>query len=410
MQQLTLEESSREVKEPRRRHLSKGTLSLALIVVIASGTFTLWQRDLAVPQVETVAAVAATNPATQPVAVLEATGYVVARRQATVSTQITGTIIDVLMEEGESVAAGQVLTRLESSAQSAELSEAEAQVLVARSLLGLYEAQLVQAMRDLERKQSLAKAGAVSTQSMETAMTQVDMLRSQIDSQHRQVDLASAQVARARVQLNHTVVRAPFSGVVVAKTAQAGEIVSPMSAGGGFTRTGIGTIVDMDSLEIEVDVNEAYINRVRSDQPGQAVLDAYPQWSIPVHVIAIVPTADRSKATVKVRVAIEQKDPRILPDMGVRVSLHEPRENVSNADSATHRISSVLVPKSAIVDGEGNHWVFVEHDGRVRKSRVGVGSASGDLQEVTGVPAGSRVIRVPSANMSDGSRVAVTNE
>src|SRR6185437_4776917 len=186
-------------------------------------------------------------------------------------------------------------------------------------------AQLGQARRDLVRSQDLVGRKLVSQQAVETAQTQVDSLAAQLDSQQRDVDLARAGVRGAQVQLDYTTVRAPFAGVVIAKAAQTGEIISPISAGGGFTRTGVGTIVDMDSLEIEVDVNEAYINRVQPAQPAQAVLDAYPSWTIPAHVIAIVPTADRSKATVKVRIGIDQKDSRILPDMGVRVSfLEEP--------------------------------------------------------------------------------------
>ena len=239
LQQLTLDDHSRHTDPLRQLPLTKTTLGAAALLATGSVLFVLGQRHDARPRMETVAATPASKHVPQPAAVLEATGFVVARRQATVSTQITGTITEVLMEEGKSVVAGQVLTRLENAAQSAALSEAAAQVRVSHSVLSLYEAQL------LERKKKLAKAGAASTQAMEMAMTQVDTLRSQIESQHRQVALAEAQVASARVQLNLTIVRAPFSGVVVAKAAQPGEIVSPTSAGGGLTRTGIGTIVDM---------------------------------------------------------------------------------------------------------------------------------------------------------------------
>jgi multidrug resistance efflux pump len=157
-------------------------------------------------------------------------------------------------------------------------------------------------------------------QALETARTLVETQVSQVESQRRQVDLAEATLKGARVALDQTTVRAPFSGVVIAQPAQEGEITSPMSPGGDPKGSGVATIVDMDSLEIEVDVNEAYINRVQPDQPAEAVPDAYPDWAIPAHVIATIPTADRTKATVKVRIGIDQKDPRILPDMGVRVS------------------------------------------------------------------------------------------
>jgi multidrug efflux pump subunit AcrA (membrane-fusion protein) len=193
--------------------------------------------------------------------------------------------------------------------------------------------------------------------------------------------------------------------VVTAKAAQAGEIVSPISAGGGFTRTGVGTIVDMDSLEIEVDVNEAYINRVRASQRAEAVLDAYPDWTIPAHVIAIVPTADRSKATVKVRIGIDQKDARILPDMGVRVSFLEEAAKANGPEES--RPSGVLVPTAAIVERGGHSTVFVIDGDHVRAVTITAGQTHGDLRSVEGLASGSRVVRSPPADMNDGERVVV---
>jgi RND family efflux transporter MFP subunit len=204
-------------------------------------------------------------------------------------------------------------------------------------------------------------------------------------------------------------VRAPFSGVITAKAAQAGEIVSPISAGGGFTRTGVGTIVDMDSLEIEVDVNEAYINRVHANQPAEAVLDAYPDWTIPAHVIAIVPTADRSKATVKVRIAIDQKDPRILPDMGVRVSfLEEAAKGGPEAGSqAATALRGLLVPAGAIVEREGRSIVFTIEGDHAHATPVTPGQTYGDLRQVEGLTTGARLVRAPPADMQDGARIVV---
>jgi RND family efflux transporter MFP subunit len=202
-------------------------------------------------------------------------------------------------------------------------------------------------------------------------------------------------------------VKAPFTGVVTAKAAQPGEIVSPVSAGGGFTRTGVGTIVDMDSLEIDVDVNEAYINRVQPGQAAQATLDAYPDWNIPAHVIAIIPTADRSKATVKVRIGLDQKDPRILPDMGVRVSFLEQaaREGADGAPPAP--LKGVLVPASAIVERDGRSVVFVIDGARAQQRAVTAGQSFGDLRLVEGLAAGTQVVRTPPAEMHDGARVAL---
>ena len=233
----------------------------------------------------------------------------------------------MLIEEGEHVKAGQVLARLDDSALQASVSQARAQLASAQALALQIEAQLAQAQRDTQRAQDLIERQLVSQQALEAAQTQQATLDAQLQAQQRQIEVAEAALRGAQVQLDYCTVRAPFAGVIVAKAAQAGEIISPISAGGGFTRTGVGTIVDMDSLEIEVDVNEAYINRVQPGQRAQALLDAYPDWNIPAHVVAIIPTADRNKATVKVRVALDQKDPRILPDMGVRVSFLEPQQD-----------------------------------------------------------------------------------
>ena len=261
--------------------------------------------------------------------VLDATGYVTARREATVSAQITGTLTQVLIEEGDHVKEGQVLGTLDDTAQRAALAQAQAQLHTAQSLLAQYQAQLAQSVRDANRAEDMVKRNLVSAQAMEQARTQVDGQSAQVEGQRKQIDLATANLRSAQVQLDYCTVRAPFTGVVIAKAAQVGEIISPFSAGGGFTRTGIGTIVDMDSLEIEVDVNEAYINRVQPGQPVESVLNAYPDWQIPSHVIAIIPTADRSKATVKVRIGLDLKDPRIVPDMGVRVSFLEEKKDRS---------------------------------------------------------------------------------
>ncbi|MGA9420868.1 MAG: efflux RND transporter periplasmic adaptor subunit, partial [Rhodanobacteraceae bacterium] len=335
-------------------------------------------------------------------AVLQATGYVTARREATVSAQITGTLTDVLIEEGEHVKEGQVLAHLENTAQQANLALADAQLASARAQVGQFQAELDQARRDLVRQQNLVARKLVSRQAVEQARTQVATFSSQLKSQQRQVQLAQAQVQGAKVQLDYTTVRAPFSGVIIAKAAQVGEIVSPLSAGGGFTRTGIGTIVDMDSLEVEVDVNEAYINRVQPKQPAEAVLDAYPNWTIPAHVIAIIPTADRSKATVKVRVALDQKDARVLPDMGVRVSFLEQKAKVP-----AEQPKGVLLPASAIVVRNGKQVVFVIDGDRAHSRVVTPGQTRGDLRLVEGIAAGTKVVEQPPPDLSDDARVAL---
>ena len=351
LQQLQLDRQREDRPIARRGQWLVGVVLLVLALAGAAATFFKRAERF---EIETAVAVAPSSKG-GPAAILQATGYVTARRQATVSAQITGTLTEVLIEEGEYVEVGQVLTRLENTAQLASLAQAQAQFKAAQALLGQYQAQLAQARRDLKRSEDLLAHQLISAQALETARTQVETLEAQVESQRKQVELAQAVVRGARVQLDYTTVRAPFSGVIVAKTAQAGEIISPMSAGGGFTRTGVGTIVDMDSLEIEVDVNESYINRVKPDQPAEATLDAYRDWTIPARVIAIIPTADRSKATVKVRIAIEQKDPRILPDMGVKVSFLE-ESSKQNVGESTLIPKGIMIPGSAIVERSGTLW------------------------------------------------------
>lgn len=371
----------------------------------------LWLRP---PRFEVQAALAVT-PASDSgtTAVLQATGYVTARREATVSAQITGALSQVLIEEGEHVKQGQVLARLDDSAQKASLAQAQAQLSAARALVVQYQGQLEQARRDNQRNQDLIARNLVSHQALETSQTQVATLAAQVLSQQRQVDLAQATVQGAQVELDYTTVRAPFAGVIIAKAAQAGEIISPISAGGGFTRTGVGTIVDMDSLEIEVDVNEAYINRVQPDQAAQAVLDAYPNWTIAAHVIAIIPTADRSKATVKVRVGIDHKDARILPDMGVRVSFLELSTKISSAAAAAAADSapqSVLVPSSAVVERAGKSVVFAIDGTRAHQWVVSPGQTYADLRAVTGLVPNTRVVRSPPAQLNDGDALVISED
>ena len=335
-------------------------------------------------------------------AVLQATGYVTARRQATVSAQITGTLTAVLIEEGDHVNKDQVLARLDDSAYKAALDTAVAQADAAHALVAQYQSQLAQNLRDATREESLATQGLVSTQLAEQARTLADSTRAQLASQQKTAISADAQVVEAKVNFDYCVVRAPFNGVITTKDAQVGEIISPFSAGGGFTRTGIGTIVDMDSLEVDVDVNEAYIGRVKPDMPAEAVLDAYPDWKIPAHVIAIVPAADRGKATVKVRVALEHKDGRIVPDMGVRVSFLEVKPKATEQAP-----KGVLVPANAIVQRDGHSVVFVVANGKAQQRAVQPSTQEyGELRLVpAALNAGDNVVVSPPASLRDGSDV-----
>jgi RND family efflux transporter MFP subunit len=351
-----------------------------------------------------VQAATATAPAANggDTAVLQATGYVTARREATVSAQITGTLTEVLIEEGDHVRKGQVLARLEDNAYRASLDAALAAARASHAQVGQLEAQLRQAQADARRQDTLVAQGLTSKQAAEQARTAVASYAAQVSAQQREAEAADAQARQAQVNFDYTVVRSPFDGVITEKAAQVGEIVSPLSAGGGFTRTGIGTIVDMDSLEVDVDVNEAYIGRVQPGMPAEAVLDAYPDWKIPAHVIAIVPAADRGKATVKVRVALERKDARIVPDMGVRVSFLE-RKSADEAQAP----KGVLVPARAIVQRDGRSVVFVVAGGKAQLRAVHPAAQDyGGMKLVAdALQAGDAVVLSPPAALRDGAAV-----
>jgi RND family efflux transporter MFP subunit len=387
---------------PRR---SRGRwLAVAAVALLAVGAWLIWAR-VAPPTVRTVAARAAA-PAGGAGSVLDASGYVTARRQATVSAKITGKVTEVLIEEGQRVEEGAVLARLDPTEAKAQLTLARAQLAAARSQEGEIRAQLAQAERDYARQQELYTRQLVAAQALDAALAQRDMLRARLANNVQQVRVAAESVSVAEVQLDNTVIRAPFSGVVTAKSAQPGEMISPISAGGGFTRTGIGTIVDMDSLEIQVDVNESFINRVTAEQPVEATLNAYPDWKIPGSVIAIIPTADRSKATVKVRIAIKSRDTRIVPDMGARVAFL----TTQPAGGAVPPPSpAVLVPADA-VRGEGaDAVVFVIASDRVQRRGVTLGQVVGAEREVVkGLRAGERVVVAPPPALEDGDAVRVT--
>jgi RND family efflux transporter MFP subunit len=385
---------------PRRARGRWLAMAAVALLALAAGAWLVWAR-VAPPTVRTVAVRAAAT-AGGAGSVLDASGYVTARRQATVSAKITGKVTEVLIEEGQRVKEGDVLARLDDTEARAQLTLARAQLAQARSQEGEIRALLAQAERDYTRQQELAARQLVAAQTLDAAVAQRDMLRARLTNNVEQVRVAVESVSVAQVQLDNTVIRAPFSGVVIAKSAQPGEMISPISAGGGFTRTGIGTIVDMDSLEIQVDVNESFINRVTAEQPVEATLNAYPDWKIPGSVIAIIPTADRSKATVKVRIAIKSRDARIVPDMGVRVAFL----TTQPAAGAPPPVPAVLVPADA-VRGEGAAAaVFVLASERVARRGVTLGQAVGAEREIlTGLRPGERVVVAPPPTLKDGDTV-----
>ncbi len=295
---------------------------IVILLMVIGGAGALWYRNAnAAVEVRTVAVreVALDQPTT----VLNASGYVTARRMATVSSKVTGRVTEILIEEGMHVDEGQLLAQLDASNTEVNLRLAQAELAAARTSLAETRVRLHEADLDLQRTRPLAERGVAAKAELDRSQANYDSLAARIVQQEDQVNVADSRIALWRQEMADREIRAPFAGVVVAKNAQPGEMISPMSAGGSFTRTGIGTIVDMTSLGIEVDVNEAYINRVQPGQPVVATLDAYTDWRIPAAVIAIIPTADRQRATVKVRIAFEELDQRILPDMGVKVAFRE---------------------------------------------------------------------------------------
>jgi RND family efflux transporter MFP subunit len=339
------------------------------------------------------------SPAAANGTVLNASGYVVARRLATVSSKVTGRVAEVLFEEGAEVKAGQVLARLERDTDEAQYAVARANAEAARRSLREIEVRLADARRTLERNRSLVERKLVSQSVLDGAEAEVAALGARLAAARAEVDVADAQVDLSQQGLADLEIRAPFSGVVLSKDAQPGEMVSPMSAGGGFTRTGVATIVDMDSREVEVDVNESYINRVSAGQQVEGVLDAYPDLRIPAHVISIVPTADRQKATVRVRIGLDQLDPRILPDMGIKVSFLEDTAQAS-AQAAFE------VPAGAIVRDGDAAFVWVVRDGKVEQRAVSTGAArDGQVPVTDGLTGGESIVVDAPKRLREGAVV-----
>jgi RND family efflux transporter MFP subunit len=397
---LKLDRVDRQPTRSRRWPLVVAAAGLVVAALVA----VLIARSSRGVTVEVAAARAADSEAAT-VTVLNASGYVTPRRRATVSSKITGKVTEVLVDEGMHVEKGEVLARLDDTDARRRADAIRAQRDVARAALDEIEVSLADAERTLRRTLDLAEQGVASQQNLDSATAAVDGFRARLAVARRSLDAAEADLATAEQDLENYTIRAPFAGIAVSKDAQPGEMVSPVSAGGGFTRTGISTIVDMSSLEIEVDVNESYIAKVAPGQPADAVLDAYPEWHIPATVRTVIPTADRQKATVKVRLTFAQLDPRILPDMGVKVAF---RETATEAHLAAAAQS--LVPSSAIRrDGDAS-VVFVLADDHLERRAVTPGrSFGGEVEIVAGVAPGERVVVGGDGNLTDGQRARVAD-
>jgi len=391
-------------REPERTGIARWIVWTGLLILLAALGLAAWRWAMRERPVEVQVATVSVRAAGTQAAVLNASGYVTARRRATVSSKITGKVVEVDVEEGKNVVQGQVLARLDDSTPKAALALAEAQAEAARRGLRENEVRLDQARLAERRAAQLLQDRIVSQSQLDQAKADADSIDAHIAALKEQIRVAERQIEVQQTDLTNYVIRAPFSGVAISKDAQPGEMVSPVSAGGGFTRTGICTIVDMHSLEIEVDVNESYISRVRPGQDVDAVLDAYPDWHIPAHVITLVPTADRQKATVLVRLGFKQLDPRILPDMAIKVTfLREAGDATTAAAQPT-----ALVPRPAIKTLGADNFAFVVRGDVVERRAVRLAGTDGDRVEVVaGLQSGDRVVLSPPPTLADGSKVIV---
>jgi RND family efflux transporter MFP subunit len=408
-------------REPQRAGVGRWIGWAFLLLAVTAAGLAAWNYFTAVRPVSVETATVSERAAGTQAAVLNASGYVTARRRATVSAKITGKVVEVNVEEGMAIREGQVLARLDDATSRAALALAEAQAEAARRAVRENEVRLAEARVSLGRVLQLVKDQLSTQAEVDKAQAEVDSLDARIAAAREQVRVSERQAELERTNLDNTIIRAPFSGVAISKDAQPGEMVSPVSAGGGFTRTGICTIVDMRSLEIEVDVNESYINRVQPEQKVTAILNAYPEWQIPARVITTVPAADRQKATVLVRIGFDAAaapaaraasrgaslDPRILPDMGVKVTFL--RSPDAGSPAATTQAQPVtLVPKSAIkIDGDQS-YAFVVNGDTVERRAVRTAGADGDRLEVVGGLRPSEVVVVsPPPDLASGAKVQV---
>lgn len=378
---------------------------LWLLILLLVGALVWWFQRPKPPEVRTATVQVRSTPTSGSGGrtLLNASGYVTTRLEATVSSKVTGKVAEILVEEGMKVEKDQILARLDASNVQASLRLAEAQLATARTMLAETEPMLKFSEIELNRLAGLVESKSISRSERDKAEAEFETQKAKLERQRAEVTVAERQVDEWKQQLDDTIIRAPFAGVVTTKDSQPGEMISPMSAGGSFTRTGICSLVDMDSLEIEVDVGESFINRVKEGQPVIATLDAYSDWKIPCKVLAIIPTADRQKATVKVRVSFNQLDPRILPQMGVKVAFQ-------GEESPAPAAGKILLTtsKDAIVKIDNRDVAWVARDGKAERRAVTVADASGSEVTISaGLSQGESVILNPPSTLTDGAAVTV---
>ena len=408
---LRISDTKRNASRSSKRWLWLILGVLALILLAAAGS-ALRNRKVEV-EVAT-----ARKPLSGPAGVLNASGYITPRRRATIAAKITGRVTSVRFDEGTRVTEGQLLATLDDSDVRRALDSAKADRDSAQAAIADFEVQLRNAEIELRRTQQLVKEGVQTQQALDTAVTAADSLRAKINLAKQQVAASEARIREQQQAVDNCTIRAPYAGIVVSKDAQVGEMVSPVSAGGGFTRTGIATIVDLHSNEIEVDVSESYIAKVQPNQPVTAILDAYPDWSIPAKVRTVIPTADRQKATVKVRISFTDDShvrlidpatqPRILPDMGVKVTFLEEEKPKTAADKSAATPAVALVPQAAIHQDNSSKFVFVVKGDTLERRAVSLGSSRGsDVEIIAGLQPEAVVVVKGPESLRDGQSVEI---
>lgn len=404
LHQLRIDRSADVEDESGSRTWMYVGIAVAAIAIIGAVVWSL--RPSGIPiQVATAREVAGAGPS-RGASTLDASGYIVARRQATVSSKVTGKVMEVLIEEGQRVEKDEIIARLDDSNYRTAYEQAKAQLAQAQANVHAAQVAFDNATPTFERNKKQIEQQVISQQAFDTAKAAYDAAETALNVARAAEQVARAALATAQQNLSDTIIRAPYAGIVTVRAAQAGEMVSPVSAGGGFTRTGIGTIVDMDSLELEVDVSENFINRVSPGQPATVKLNAYPDWEIPAEVIAVIPTADRAKATVKVRIGFKVKDARILPEMGARVSFLD--NSAANGGNAVSAAPAVVVPPEAVQASGDTGVVFIVNDDRVERRAVRLGAKTNDGQIVlAGLSAGTKVAVGDLNLLSDQAKVTV---
>jgi len=396
---LRIDDGSRKASRTGKK---MGLFAATLGAVLLLGSLVLAFRSQK-PIVEVAAARPASGAKQE--ALLNASGYVTPRRRATVAAKVTGRVEQIYAEEGLRVKSGQVLATLDCSQPNATLTSARSDRDATAAALADLQVQSANADREAVRAQGLHTAGVISPQALDAAKTTAESLHSKIALTKEQVRAAEARIGVAQQDADNCIVRAPFDGIVVSKDAQRGEMVSPVSAGGGFTRTGIATLVDMNSLEIEVDVNESYIARVKEGQRVNAMLDAYPDRELPAKVRTVIPTADRQKATVKVRISFDKLDDTIIPDMGVKVAFLSaappPGKNTGGEARA-------IIPKSAVHSDGGKQIVYLVRDQKLERRAVSLGAERGsDVEIIAGLAPGDKLVVSGADKLHEGQSVEI---